>query len=136
MNVIQTLTFALLFLVYMTTFLMNTLSDGFYYNFITAFMIIPLALRSTVLNGRMAVDWGFILALTMMAAFFMWMLTILSKEVKEGVTNFGVDKPKTRKVYAAYMAALTLSMLILIPMYSGGDPYSGMRKAKELNSLS
>ena len=135
MNIIQTITFMIVFLMYMTSFLLHTLSEGYMYKFTTTFLFIPLVLRSIILSNRLAVDWGFIVLLTTTSAFFMWGLSGLSNDIAEGIIDFGKDPEKTRKVYGAYIASLAICMLILIPMYNGGDPYAGMRKVKEFNSI-
>ena len=135
MNLIQTITFMIVFLMYMTSFLLHTLREGYVYKFTTTFLFIPLVLRSIILSNRLAVDWGFILLLTTTSAFLMWGLSGLSDDIADGILNFGKDPEKTRKVYGAYIASLVICMLILIPMYNGGDPYAAMRRVKEFNSI-
>ena len=120
---------------YITSFLLHTLRDGFYYKYTTLFIVIPMALRSIILSNRLAVDWLFTIGLISMSAFCMWAISFISNDIVEGIVDFGKDPEKTRKVYGAYMVSLAVSMLILIPMYNGGDPYAGMRKVKEFNSI-
>lgn len=114
-------------ILYITTFLLHSLGQGFVYNFVTAFVMIPLLIRSIVLNGTLAIDWGFVLGLVTLSGLFMLGLAKASGVISDGIAKFGVDKEKTRAVYGAYIAMLIISVVILVPLYRGGDPYAGMR---------
>lgn len=127
MNAIQVAKLVSALALYIFAFFMHTISTGFVFNLTSLFVLIPLVMRSIILNSWLAVDWGFMVGVVMMSTFFMWALSAMSDEIAEGIRTFGEDENKNRKVIGAYIAMITLSVLIFTPMYKGGDPYAGSR---------